>query len=128
MANPVPTTPKEKEIVVSDVPAELTEKIKLELQSIGSSCLMDFSQAARFVVRNSQTQDTLLKAARNFSTTEEAINSAQQGLFQLSKRMQDVLGQSDRISHSFGGLALTLESIKNTNSLVKQPQSQQQPV
>jgi hypothetical protein len=89
---------------------------------------MDFSQAARFVVRNSQTQDTLLKAARNFSTTEEAINSAQQGLFQLSKRMQDVLGQSDRISHSFGGLALTLESIKNTNSLVKQPQSQQQPV
>jgi len=102
--------------------------MKRELTERGISCLLDYGQASRFLVRNSGLHENLTKAAKNFASLESTINSTGEMIAQMGDIMADLKAQSERIEISVQQIPSLYDGLSACHDIIKIRAKDNQPL
>jgi len=90
-----------------------SQDTKVDLTEAGIACLLEFGQAARFLLKNSDLQDNLQKTARNFVQCDKTIETT----YAMMAKLSDLT--SELKEHS-GQIAACLETLPKISSSLEE--------
>jgi len=91
---------------------------KEELKENGITCLSEFGQAARFLLRHSGSQENLQRTARNFVAQDKTIDSTGNVITKLQLLLSELEVKTDRTFSCFENVSKVLTRIQECNAMV----------